>query len=202
MINKYNFEQTRRRVLSGEGGSVLILTLLILMVLSIMATVAVRSTNTGVSAAGVYNSYQETTYLADGGSNYAYAIIERAIGNGMAIDPKDTANVTSSANLILEINASSKSNIDSADPDSANYAPNASITIAGQNIDLDIDFTRSRKLPGASSEFAARYEGIGAGGAGGVGLLYTIDSNYKRDTKSESTVRLTFQCVEGGGRCL
>ena len=202
MVKTVNSLQAQKRVLNTESGSALILSLLILMVLSLMATVAVNSTNTGVRAAGVYKSYQETLYLADGGANYAYAIIERTIGNEMAVDATDTANVTVTADLELEIQGGSVDNVDSADPDSANYAPNANITIAGNSIDLDIDFSRSRQLPGASSEFAARYEGIGAGGAGGVGLIYEVEANYRRDSKSESTVRITYQCIEGGGRCL
>lgn len=202
MIKTVNSLQAQKRVLNTESGSALILSLLVLMVLSLMATVAVNSTNTGVRAAGVYKSYQETLYLADGGANYAYAIIERTIGNEMAVDATDTANVTVTADLELEIQGGSVDNVDSADPDSANYAPNANITIAGNSIDLDIDFSRSRQLPGASSEFAARYEGIGAGGAGGVGLIYEVEANYRRDSKSESTVRITYQCIEGGGRCL
>lgn len=201
-MNKNNFGNSKKRILINEGGSALILSLLILMVLSLMATVAVRSTNMGVSAAAIYKSYQETLYIADGGSNYAYAIVERAIGNDMAIDSDDTANVTNTATLESEINGSLRNSTDSADPDNALYAPNASISIAGESIDMDIDFSRSRKMRGTSSEFAARYEGIGAGGAGGVGLIYTIDSNYTRDSRAESTVRITFQCVEGGGRCL
>lgn len=198
-----NHIQMQKRVLNSQGGSALILSLLILMVLAIMATVAVRSTNMGLSTTAIYKSYQETLYLADGGVNYAYAIIERTIANGMEVDPLiDAAYVSNTADLELEINGSSVDNIDSADQDSVNYAPNAKIAIAGKTITLDIDFTRSRKLPGASSEFASRYEGIGAGGAGGIGLLYTVESNYKRDAKSESTVRITYQCIEGGGRCL
>jgi hypothetical protein len=202
MINKNNFGNLKKRALVSESGSALILTLLILMVLSIMATVAVRSTNMGLSAAGIYKSYQETLYIADGGSNYAYAIIERTIGNGLAIDSMDTGNVINTATLEAEINGSTPNSNDSADPDNALYAPDATITIAGARIDIDIDWNRSRRMPGTSSEFAARYEGIGAGGAGGVGIMYTIDSNYKRDSRAESTVRITFQCVEGGGRCL
>ena len=203
MMNTVNYIQKQKRVLNNQGGSALILTLLILMVLSIMATVATRSTNMGLSTAAIYKSYQEAVYLADGGSNYGYAIIERTIGNGMEVDLAiDSAYVSSTADLELEINGSSVDNIDSADQDSVNYAPNAKISIAGETVTLDIDFTRSRKLPGASSEFASRYEGIGAGGAGGIGLLYTVESNYKRDARSESTVRITYQCIEGGGRCL
>ena len=203
MININDFGNSKKRTLVNENGSALILTLLILMVLSLMATVAVRSTNIGLTTSGIYKSYQEAVYLADGGSNYAYAIIERTIGNGMEVDATiDSSYVTNTANLESEINGSSVDNVDSADPDSATYAPNASIVIAGENVDMDIDFTRSRKLPGASSEFGSRYEGIGAGGAGGIGLLYTVEANYRRDARSESTVRITYQCIEGGGRCL
>lgn len=200
MINTNNFGYPR--VPSGEGGSALILTLLILMVLSLMATVAVRSINTGVSAAGVYKNYQQNLYIADGAANYGYAIIERTIGNSYEVDPLiDAANVTSTANLVLEINASSVSNIDSADTDSPNYAPNASIAIAGETVDIDIDFSRSDIAAGSSTEFAARYDGSTTTG-GSLLLIYQIEANYKRDAKNESTIRINFQCVEGGGRCL
>lgn len=202
MINMHDFGQTRRVVPSGEGGSALIFTLLILMVLSLMATVAIRSTNTGVRAAGAYKNYQENLYIADGAADYGFAIIERTVGNSMEVDPLiDAANVTSSPNLVLEINASSVNNLDSADPDSPNYAPNASITIAGETVDIDIDFERSDIAAGSSTEFAARYDGSSTTG-GSLLLIYQVEANYKKDVKNESTIRINFQCVEGGGRCL
>jgi len=167
-----------------------------------MATVAVRSTNQGVSAAGTYKNYQQNLYIADGAADYGYAIIERTIGNSMEVDPAiDTVNVTSTANLVLEINASSVKNVDSADPDSPNYAPNATITIAGQTVDIDIDFDRPDIAPGSSTEFAARYDGSSTTG-GSLLLIYQVEANYKKDVKNESTIRINFQCVEGGGRCL
>jgi hypothetical protein len=195
--------------IKNENGAALILSLLILMVLAIMSIVAVTSTNTGLSASATYKNYQQTLYIADGGADYGYAIIERTIGNAMEIDPAvDTVHIIDSLNLVNEINASLVANVDSADPDffdgtpNPNYAPDANITIAGQSVDLDIDFIRSMRMPGTASEFASRYEGIGAGGAGGIGLIYQVESNYNRDAKSESTVRINYRCVEGGGRCL
>jgi len=167
-----------------------------------MATVAVRSTNQGVSAAGVYKNYQQNLYIADGGADYGFAIIERTIGNSMEVNPAiDAANVTNAVNLVSEINASSPSNIDSADQDSPDYAPNATITIAGQTVDIDIDFDRSDIAPGSSTEFAARYDGSATTG-GSLLLIYKVEANYKKDVKNESTIRINFQCVEGGGRCL
>ena len=188
-------------VLRGETGSALVLALLVMMVLAIMSLTAVTATNTGLKGTGTYKNYQKTLYMADGGTDFGFSVIERAVANGLLIDAEDTGNVNVTIadvnDLQDEISALS---VD--DPDEADTAPDATITIVGAAVNIDIDFLTTMQMPGTASEFGSRYEGIGAGGAGGFALIYKVQSNYQLSANNQSSVRIHFRCVEGGGRCL
>ena len=188
-------------ILRGETGSALVLSLLIMMVLAIMSLAAVNATNVGLKGTGIYKNYQQTLYLADGGTDFGFSVIERAVANGLLIDAEDTgnANVTIADVNDLE-NEISAISVD--DPDEPDVAPDATVIIAGQPVNIDIDFLSTMPMPGTASEFGSRYEGIGAGGAGGFALIYKVQSNYQVSASNQSSVRIHFRCVEGGGRCL
>lgn len=186
----------RKNALLNEKGAALVLALLVMMALAILSMAAVNATSTGLTDTSRYKNYQQRLYMADGGADYGFAIIERTIGNDMQISATDTSNVMA-YDLISEIMGDS---ID--DADTAQSANDAIIAIMGNIVNLDIDFHESKQLPGTSSEFASRYEGIGAGGAGGVELVYIIDSYFASTSGEDSTVRISYRCIEGGGRCL
>ena len=188
-------------ILRTENGSALVLSLLVMMILAIMSLTAVTATNTGLKGTSNYKNYQKTLYMADGATDFGFSVIERAIANGLLIDAADTANVNVTIpdvnDLQTEISALS---VD--DPDEPDVAPDATITIVGQVVNIDIDFLTTMPMPGTASEFGSRYEGIGAGGAGGFALIYKVQSNYQLNASNQSSVRIRFRCVEGGGRCL
>lgn len=183
-------------IMKNEEGTALFIALLASVVLLAVSMAAVNTINIGMSNTGRYKSEQARLHLADGGADYGYAIIERVVGNGMAIDATDSANVVSAADLEAEIDAGEDSG------DSAQSSRDAFILIAGQTVNLDIDYIKSKRPLGESAEFAARYEGIGSGGAGGLELIYLVDAYYASTSGESSTVRITYRCLEGVGRCM
>jgi len=199
--------------LKRDDGAALVLALLILMVLTLLASVAINVVSGGLTDSGVYRDKQLRLHMADSGTEYGFALIERAIANGtdldttdttatnIALDPTDT-NTDGTTDLGDEIKGQDVNNADSY----SDATPDATVTILSDIVKIDIDYVKTSQMSGSSSEFSSRYEGIGSGGAGGVGLYYRIDSSH--DTTSVSTGTLTtavdinYKCIEGGGRCL
>lgn len=194
---------------ADERGAALILALLVTMVLAVFSTVAVMSATQGLRIAGKYKIEQQVVYTSDGGVEFASGLIRDTIGNKNLVSATylskvNTANTTGEAQTDFEreiagVNGDSASALN---PDTtATASANATVVIMADTASIDIDFNRSKLMPGSSAEAAARYEGIGSGTSGSVMLLYQIDS---KSTIGETvkTVRATYKCVEGGGRCL
>lgn len=193
---------------ANERGAALILALLVTMVLAVFSTVAVMSATQGLRIASKYKIEQQTVYTADGGIEFASGLIRDTIGNKNLVSATylsnvNTTNTTGGAQTDFEreiagVNGDSASALN---PDTTTSPANATVIIIGDTANIDIDFTRSKLMPGSSAEAAARYEGIGSGTSGGVMLLYQIDTKTTINETSK-TIRATYKCVEGGGRCL
>lgn len=192
---------------ADERGAALILALLVTMVLAVFSMVAVMTATQGLSIAGKYKIEEQAVYSADGGVEFASGLIKDTIGNKNLVSATylskvNTTNTTGGTQTDFEreiagVNGDSASGLN---PDTT-ATPNATVVILGDTANIDIDFTRSKLMPGSSAEAAARYEGIGSGTSGGVMLLYQIDSKTTINQTSK-TIRATYKCVEGGGRCL
>jgi hypothetical protein len=99
----------------------------------------------------------------------------------------------------------SDANTDSADPAAA-PTPNAVLTISNYTVNMDIDRLYARPKPGSSLQFAAGYQGIGGGAAGGgIEILYRIDcyavSTVGSVTQAAGRVTGIYACVSSGESC-
>lgn len=192
----------------NERGAALILALLVTMVLAVFSMVAVMSATQGLKISNKYKMEQQTVYTSDGGVEFASGLIRDTVGNKNLVSATylskvNTTNTTGGAQTDFEreiagVNGNSGSGLN---PDTTASPANATVVIMSETSNIDIDFSRSKLMPGSSAEAAARYEGIGSGTSGGVMLLYQIDSKSTISDTSK-TVRATYKCVEGGGRCL
>lgn len=214
-------------VLRDESGSVLVLSIMTTTLLFVFSLTAIMASTQGLHLGAEYRAYQNSVYVADGAADFSSGLIQRAISqiNGNLVtnpDQTNNANVvfctgaaswscdaalTSGAGWAYFQNKINGSTItyNTGNPDTAATTPNLKITYptTGETVNIVVEYLGSKILPGSSTESAARYEGIGAGTSGGVGILYRVDANNTNSSLSESsTVRATFQCVDGGGRCL
>lgn len=217
-------------VLSNETGAVLVLALMTTTILAILSLTAIITSLQGLHMGTQYRAYQDSVFVADGGADFSSGLISRTIsqinGNTVA-SPDQTANAyvafCTGAGSSYACNApmaagtgwayfQNKVNgvtvtYNTSTPDTASTSPNLTITYpsTGETVGMVVEYVGSKIQPGSSTESAARYEGIGAGTSGGVGILYRVDA-YNKNThlnvSESSTVRATFQCIDGGGRCL
>ena len=218
------------KALSNEAGAVLVLALMTTTLLAVFSLTAIMTATQGLHMGAQYRAYQDSVYVADGGTDYAPGLIERTLVqiNGNAVPFSDQL---SNANLVFCAVSSGTWACDppttagngwnyfqqkvtgqvvtynTANPDKAASTPNLVLTypVTGEKVNIVVEYLGSKVQPGSSTETAARYEGIGAGTSGGVGILYRVDSfnnSSKPNIVENTTVRSTFQCIEGGGRCL
>jgi len=209
-----------KKNLSNEKGVALIFSLLILMVLTLLAEIGVSTVVSGISNIKGYKNGQLRLYLADSGVEYGYALVERAMANNQKVSSTDLGNqnitvetadwngdgISDLEDELLGRTVAGSDSYTDATPDISIDLSNmgvTSVTPGNKNVlKLDIDYIKSKRMGGSSSEFASRYEGIGSGGAGGVGFYYKIDSYYKYSSSEETTIEINYKCIEGGGRCL
>jgi hypothetical protein len=205
MTKRGIFMRTAKNPLKNETGAALVLALMTVTILAVLSLVTIVAVNQGTSIGGGYKSYQNAVYLADGGADMATGILKRTVGNGMILSSIDTSNtaisITSVSYLQTKLSGAGGTATFNDASMAASY-PDATVTIAGNKINMTLSYLKSAPLPGSSTESAARYEGIGAGSSGGVGIYYMIDANSQQSYSKSSTVRVVYKCIEGGGRCL
>ncbi len=215
--------------MSNETGAVLVLALMTTTILAILSLTAIITSLQGLHMGAEYRAYQNSVFVADGGTDFSGGLISRTISqiNGNAVaSPDQTANAyvsfctgassyacnapmtagTGWAYFQQKVNGVTVT-YNTGTPDLASTSPNLKITYpsTGETVNLVVEYVGSKIQPGSSTESAARYEGIGSGTSGGVGILYRVDaynSNTNLNVSESSTVRATFQCIDGGGRCL
>ena len=133
-MKKHSSLITHHSSLNNEQGFVLVVALLALLVVTVLAVLALSTSTTEVMIAG--NSRIREVNLATADS--AVALTEP-----LMINPDKSKyaflTATQETNLRNEIYCTSVMNTDSITPSSSKYAPNYTINIGGNTIDVDID---------------------------------------------------------------
>jgi len=196
------------RLVNDERGAALIISIMLLAVLLVVSMGLVNMTRTDVQISSNYKFYNEAFYNADEGVEMSPGVVIRTIVNfpnlysydvsaGYVAD-QDDDNGNGMMDFIDEIMG-----VSDYDPDEASTDPDISYTnSSGHDVYIDIDRTGAAPFPGASLEFASRYEGIGGGGSGGVMISFRIDSVGNGGSNSVCNIQATFRCVDRVGGCL
>lgn len=184
----------------NENGLVTVAALLFLIVLTIMGTSAIRTSNTEVQIATNDEIHKMTFYGADGGAELGTELVELNIAcpsgfasDGLAIG---AINVIDRDFWMQQGEPKDGSN---------NVVPYPSDTERDVRLGLDADnhtnlsvFGQTAFGIGGAIEMAAAYEGKGkAAASGGITLNYQIFSQHLGFANSESIVALHWQHVVG-----
>jgi len=205
--------------LRNEDGVAMLTILMLTVILTVIGIAAITTTSqdlkvtggeklrvTGVNAAEacmssavqiiqqtLQNSVVPTTLLG-AGANPFIATNAAGLGTGAGQNP-----------IQAEIMGQSDKNPDTADFNAPGVAPNAVLTLTGYSVNMDIDRLYAKPKAGGSLQFAAGYEGMAAGAAGGgIEIIYRIDC-YAQNTSGAMQVnsRITgvYSCVATGQSC-
>jgi len=173
--------------LGDEEGSVIVVALFILVILILIGISATKTTEIEIQIAGNQKFHDIAFYHADSGVYSTPKLISACLDNGAEQDAAEITYLGSSGTFYREIMG-----FDLYDSDW-----DIRFSLGGLNGDVDIDRFAQETLPGGGAEFASGAEGIGVGSAGGVAILYDIDSFGSGPANSTSNVGAVYRKVLG-----
>ena len=173
------------KLYNNEKGAILITMLLLMVIVTLIGVIAINTATVDIQITG--NTKRESIAMgaAEAGIDLSIPIIENSVSAGEFVTPtiadNNATSFTISGNTISpDFGSNTEIFEDQSAATLEGFVANISIASFGSDsagINIDIDRMYSYMIPGGSIDFAAGYEGIGAGAAGGgVGILYKINS--------------------------
>ena len=167
--------KSRSQIVDNERGVILITVLFLLIIGSIIGTIAINSSTVEVQVSGYSRCASNAFAAAEAGFDVTVPIIESSLSEGkltpsaFSIEGNDVS--------FLNMTTMEEELVDGRlrDPDSINmHIP----SIAGATVEIDVDYSGSYAAEGGSLEFAQGYEGVGMGAAGGgIIMAFAVTSN-------------------------
>jgi hypothetical protein len=175
---------------SGEQGSVLIVALVILVLLTIIGISATTTTDIETQIAGNEKFQKIAFYSADSGIPSTAKLIS------IVMDAQDEPDLGSAIEYKGIEGALLNQIMGYEEYDDG--TPDVTFSLGSNHADADVERTRTEPLAGGGVEFAAGAEGVGAGTAGGgVAIFYNIDSTGSGPSNSQSNIVADYRKVVG-----
>jgi hypothetical protein len=179
---KLSFQQP-----NTEQGSVLIVALFMLVILTLLGIMATTTTEVEIQIAGNEKFHKIAFQNADSGIYSSPKVISGAFDGGAAPGWAGVTYLGTPDSFYREIMG-----FDPYDP-----APDLQFVLGGYNIDVDVNRVGQEIIPGGSAEFSSGAEGVGSGSSGGVGILYDMDSLGEGPSAALSNVDARYRKVIG-----
>jgi len=168
-------------VKNNEKGSILIVSLMTLLVLSFIGTTALTTSRTEVKIASNLNSKQDSFYSSDGGLELGVEILNDVVNDRQIPGAWSTMIPQGSSDNDFVEEVTILGTLETKTPD-------ATTTIGNSTVDMDIDFVFNSVLSGSSTEFGSGYEGIGMGSQGGFANFYMLRSTASKTANNTRSV--------------
>ena len=185
MLERIKCMQQRCCQLNNSDGSVMVVTLLLLVVLTIIGVSSITTSNIEVQVATNDKVHKMAFYAADGGCELGTELLELniACSSGFANDNLVIGNIT-----VIDKDFW----MQGSEPQDGSHDVQIDAA-SGPHTNLSI-FGTSAFGVGGAIEMAAGYEGKGkAAASGGVSLLYEIHSQHLGLANSESVVAIQWR---------
>ncbi|MFV1950601.1 MAG: pilus assembly PilX N-terminal domain-containing protein [Nitrospinota bacterium] len=176
-----------KNILSGERGAALIIALLIMVVLTVLGTMAIMVTATDIRISGNYRQAQECFYMADACIELSKCLILNHDSHIIQHCTEKDIDVNSNDDIIKDPSFRNETAEDNLIMHDKNYDPDIQVNIGPVPVDIDIDVP-VHIAPGFSPELF-------------VVKIFTIDSVASRDANVCSNVQINYQSgkkIEGG----
>jgi len=187
------------RQLRNEEGSVIVVALMILVVLTIIGISATDTTTVELQIATNDKFHKIAFYHADAGVYATPKLISEAINDKAT--PGDLVNATYGAFTYLDPGTNDDGSSgptfyrELAGFDPYDTATDIRFALGGDNVDVDVERDRAETLAGGGAEFAAGAEGAGVGSTGSVAIFYNLDSFGSGPRNSLSNIGATYRKV-------
>jgi hypothetical protein len=189
--------KTVLKPLQEEQGSILILCVLMLFLLTVLGISSTTTSDLEMSIATNENFFHMAFYQADGGAEAGKEIVEYAIETRIWVDtttPPVMINFVEVWDVDFYKNGALS---DTEIPSDANKDVAIPVTVEGRNLTTFLRYGGATDLAvGSAIQMAAGYDGIGKGAAGGGAWIdYDIRSNHEGIRNSRSKVQAGWRHV-------
>lgn len=184
-------------IISDEQGSVLVVALLILVLLTVIGIAATSTTSIETQIAGNERSQKIAFYNADSGIYPTAKVVGTILDN--QAEPTFPLILYSSSTTNDEPGPEGDGTLfrELMGYDDPDLDEDIEFTLDNHRVGVDIERTGSRYVAGGGVEFAAGAEGIGAGSGGGVEIRYNLDSTGDGPANSQSNIAADYRKVIG-----
>ncbi|MBW2061450.1 MAG: pilus assembly PilX N-terminal domain-containing protein [Deltaproteobacteria bacterium] len=192
----------RKHFRTDEEGSVLIMTLILLAVMSVIGLTASMMSRTEITISHNTTVSRQAFYAGDSGIEVSPKIVGRIINDGTV--PTDIPDISIDIGLRDEVMGYffEADATDSVSPAIVNPDLSQTISVSNFSVDIDRDPTGAQFMPGGGVQFASGAEGVGAGTTGGVLIYYDFDSVGQAPNSARSHIDARYRKVVGvaGGK--
>ena len=178
--------------IDNESGSILLITLMVLMALTLIGIFATQTTTVEIEIAGNDKFHKEAFYDADSGVYTVPKVISRSIDDHAA--PAAAAEILYPGTLTA---ADFYSNLITKAAVTTVFTPNIQIVLAGDTtklVEVAVQRVGAFNLAGGGAEFAAAVDGASTGMQG---IVYELDSVGTGSRSSQSNVGANYIKVIG-----
>lgn len=180
-----------------EQGSVLIVALLILVLLTVIGISATTTTNIETQISGNDKFHKIAFYNADSGIFPTAKVISSIVDNQAEPTVADLSPIKYVTNEGDEGKDGTTLLDEIMGYDPHESEPDIKFTLDGYDVKVDINRTGVRSIAGGGVEFASGAEGIGVGSAGGIAVFYNLDSTGNGPANSQSNIAADYRKVVG-----
>lgn len=178
---------------SNERGSVLIVALLILIFLTLLGIASTTTTEIEIQLAGNERFHKVAFYNTDSGVYTSPEIIYRSLEDGAqpSLAGRPVEYLEAGADTFFR---------EMMGYDAYDTQKDLRLTIGDETADIDVKRVRQAQVVGGGAEFGSAGEGVGSGSAGGVAIIYSIDSLGTGPSSSQASIVGEYRYVPGVAR--
>lgn len=173
----------------GEEGSVLIIALLIMVLLTVVGLSVTRTTDIDIQIAKNDQFHKTAFFNADSGVYTTPKLISLCMDNGAEQSLTNINYLGTAGTFYREIMGY----------DAHDASSDIGFSLGGFGVSVDVNRTGQQNLAGGGVEFASGAEGVGVGSAGGIAIFFDMDSFGNGPDASLSNVGALYRKVVGVG---
>ena len=189
----------------NEEGSIMVIALMMLVFLTMIGISSSTSTEVETQIAGNHKFHKIAFYHTDSGIYTTPKVISLCVDNAM---PQGSITNIS----YLDNNGNPDPGDDTLDDiffyeimgfdellgrDAHDDASDMRFSMGCHNVEIDIERSGQELLAGGGTEFGSGAEGVGVGSAGGVALLFALNSLGEGPSSSQSNIEAVYRKVVG-----
>jgi Tfp pilus assembly protein PilX len=170
-----------KKRLMNENGSVLLISMLVLVLLTLLGIVALDTTDIELRVTTNDRTYKEAFHAADGAGMAAVKVVRNSLDSSEGLTLPSISYAESAADFYGELTGTAASD------DAVDLSFNVSDTT---QVGVDVQLINVVSIAGGGTEFAAGYSSSSTSGS--TGMRYAVETEATAPNNSTSTVYLEY----------